>query len=198
MPLTDAPRVFVEENEFRYKIRDVNAYLNPTDEVSQSFERLRLQNQNDMFELPGSAQALDLNSYEIVVNDSQINTNLGYDASVDLRKSKIKAKFINEKKMYLSYFDVASDIIELKFNEAANYLSRINFEKISLEFTEENSILFSLFFKNNKKIYLEIFVNSTNDDEIIYGFYKDKNVIENGIGSLGDVVTKIQSIATDN
>jgi hypothetical protein len=152
MALSDCTTI--EFNSLVYNVRPLERFNGPTFIRSRN---LRLQ--NDGF--------INSNAIAFIVEDS---TN---DISINTLFDKNYISFLNkiEKEYYLYNPEITFQVIKDKFSMIYNDLNKFNFEKMSVEFTHDNALVFAI--KNNSNKYLLQYfinynVNSEDDVEVIF------------------------------
>ncbi len=116
----------------------------------------------------------------------------------NLKILKIKFQYLREFDNYKHYIKGYEDIAEKKVNKAIDAISKLEYEKISLELTPNGEIFFSISFSNNViKFYIVLHLDSKkSEEESFFTHFVGDDCIDNGIGSFKNVIADIKTILT--
>lgn len=87
--------------------------------------------------------------------------------------------------------------IKIFFQTIANYIMDIDYEKISLELTHDNSIFFNILIKRNTKSHIEVYINENinNIEDNFFSLFQNKRCIMSGYGRLENIVKELNEYA---
>jgi len=105
------------------------------------------------------------------------------------KKLELYNQFNSEYQKYSHYLKVKL-FAKIIFSRIINQIIKIDYNRISLEFTPSNSFLFNILI-HAKQIYIEIYLSEfCTAYSAIYG--KDKHMLYNGYGRLRQIIKDIK------
>lgn len=92
-----------------------------------------------------------------------------------------------------SYLSLPEEQVKDIFNSITADILNINYEKISIEFTQDNSFFFNIFLDNQAKAHLEYYLETENDvsKEVFFNIFKNRKSLKTGYGSIDEVIKEI-------
>lgn len=107
--------------------------------------------------------------------------------------------FTKEFNNYPNYILGIEELANSKFTTAIDFISTLYYDTISLELTPDQSLIFTLKYKGNINVYIELFFSPKEGQkkDSFFAYYENKKCIYNGIGTIKEVVSDIEEIFKD-
>ena len=140
---------------------------------------------------------------EIVADEIEINLDalkefIGSNSTITrlIKKLRLNKLFIEEYNNYSHYILDVGDLVFNKTENAIEKISSLNYESASLELTPDKTIIFSLRFKENKNLRIEMYFNPKGGEtkEAFFALFQNKRCINNGIGTLEQIISQNKEV----
>jgi hypothetical protein len=185
----------------KWNIRQLNTGLTGSGLVEVIPERdweETINNQNQIFYALSGAGKLTISDILSINEKTEKNSVSVSGIKQFIHKIKLNSLFSEELSQYFHYVQDSGDVIFTKTDKAIEQISSLNYESASLELTPDKTIIFSLRFRENKNLHIELYFHPKGEDskEAFFALYQNKRCLENGMGTIEQVVSQNKKILT--